>query len=155
MRGKQSQRRQVEPDAKYGSLVVSKLINYAMLDGKKRKSRDLVYSALEKASANVKTDVKDLIDKVIFNVMPKVEVRTRRVGGANYQVPVPVAEHRGIALAMKWIVEACREKQGKDFDEFLAQELTDAFKNEGTAVKKRETVEKMAEANRAFAQFKW
>ena len=155
MRGKQATRKKVMPDQKYGSVVVSKLINYVMLDGKKQKSKDLVYSALEIASKNAKVDAKELVDKVIFNVMPRLEVRSRRIGGANYQVPVPVTEHRGIALAMKWIVEVCRDKQGKDFDEFLAEELTAAYKNEGAAVKKRETIEKMAEANRAFAQFKW
>jgi small subunit ribosomal protein S7 len=155
MRGKPATRRKVMPDPIYGSLVVSKLINYVMLDGKKQKSRDLIYAALERASKVTKTDAKELVDTVIMNVMPKLEVRSRRIGGANYQVPVPVAEHRGIALAMKWIVGVVREKQGKDFDEFLAEELIAAFNNEGAAVKKRESVEKMAEANRAFAQFKW
>lgn len=155
MRGKPATRKKVTADTKFGSLVVSKLINYCMLNGKKAKSQALVYSALDKASKIAKVDAKELVDTVINNVMPKLEVRSRRIGGANYQVPVPVSEHRGIALAMKWIVEVCREKQGKDFDEFLAEELLAAFKNEGAAVKKRETAEKMAEANRAFAQFKW
>lgn len=155
MRGKPATRRKIEPDVKYNSTTITKLIHYVMLDGKKIKSTNLVYAGLEKAAAKLKTDPKDLIDKVIFNVMPKIEVKSRRIGGANYQVPVPVAEHRGIALALKWIVEACREKQGKSFDEFLSVELMEAYNNEGSAVKKRESVEKMAEANRAFAQFKW
>ncbi len=155
MRGKPSTRRKIEPDVRYKSTIVTKLINYVMLDGKKRKSTDLVYSALDQAGKKLKAEPKEIVDKVIFNVMPKVEVKSRRIGGANYQVPVPVAEHRGIALALKWIVEACRAKEGKNFDSFLATELIEAFNNEGTAVKKRESVEKMAEANRAFAQFKW
>jgi small subunit ribosomal protein S7 len=155
MRGKPAGRRKIQPDAKYNSLTISKMINYIMLDGKKEKARNLVYNGLEKASKDLGVEVKELVDKVIFNVMPRLEVRTRRIGGANYQVPVPVVEHRGLALAMKWIVEACREKQGKNFDEFFAEELIAAYKNEGAAVKKRETTEKMAEANRAYAQFKW
>jgi len=155
MRGKQASRRKVVPDQKYGSTIITKMINYVMLDGKKEKSVNLVYSGLAQASAKLKVDPKEIMEKVIFNVMPKIEVKSRRIGGANYQVPVPVAEHRGIALALKWIVDSCREKQGKSFDAFLATELIEAFNNEGAAVKKRETVEKMAEANRAFAQFKW
>lgn len=156
MRGKKaSQIKRVQPDIKFGSPVVTKFISYVMLHGERVTAERLVYSALEKAAKETKTDVKGLIDQVIANVMPKIEVRPRRIGGANYQVPVPVAEHRGIALALKWIVGVVREKQGKPFDDFLAEELVAAYKNEGAAVKKREMVEKMAEANKAFAQFKW
>lgn len=155
MRGKQSKVRVTKPDAKYGSPVITKFINYVMQDGEKAKSEKIVYAAMERAAQLQKVEVKELVDKVIENVMPKIEVRPRRIGGANYQVPVPVSENRGIALAVKWIVSACREKQGKPINEFLSEELIAAYKNEGTAVKKRETVEKMAEANRAYAQFKW
>lgn len=155
MRGKQAKARVTKPDAKYGSPVITKFINYVMQDGEKAKSEKIVYAAMERAAQLQKIEVKELVDKVIENVMPKIEVRPRRIGGANYQVPVPVSENRGIALAVKWIVSACREKQGKPINEFLSEELIAAYKNEGTAVKKRETVEKMAEANRAYAQFKW
>lgn len=156
MRGKKlSLARKVQPDVRYGSPAITKFINYVMLEGQKATATKLVYAALEKASTALKVTGKDLIDQVIANVMPKLEVRPRRIGGANYQVPVPVSEHRGIALALKWIVGVVREKQGKPMSEFLAEELMAAYKNEGAAVKKREMVEKMAEANKAFAQFKW
>lgn len=156
MRGsKQAVARKVSPDPRYGSQAITKFINYVMLHGERVTAESLVYAALEKAAKDLKVGAKELIDQVIMNVMPKLEVRARRIGGANYQVPVPVAEHRGIALALKWIVGVVREKQGKPFSDFLAEELTAAYKNEGAAVKKREMVEKMAEANKAFAQFKW
>lgn len=147
--------RKVQPDPKYGSATVTKFINYMMLEGQKATSTKIVYAALEEASATLKVGVKELIDQVVANVMPKLEVRTRRIGGANYQVPVPVPEHRGVALALKWIAGVVREKQGKPIHKFLAEELMAGYKNEGAAVKKREMVEKMAEANKAFAQFKW
>lgn len=156
MRGKKvSLARKAQPDPKYGSATVTKFINYMMQDGQKATSTKIVYEALESAAGTLKVEVKDLIDQVIANVMPKLEVRTRRIGGANYQVPVPVTEHRGLALALKWIVTVVREKQGKPVHKFLAEELIAGYKNEGAAVKKREMVEKMAEANKAFAQFKW
>lgn len=156
MRGKKvSLARKLQPDPRYGSETITKFINYVMLHGERTTAEGLVYAALEKAAKETKTSAKEVIDQVIANVMPKLEVRARRIGGANYQVPVPVSEHRGIALALKWIVGVVREKQGKPFSDFLAEELIAAFKNEGAAIKKREMVEKMAEANKAFAQFKW
>lgn len=156
MRGqKGSLARKAQPDPKYGSPVVTKFINYMMQDGQKATATKIVYSGLEEAAKQLKVEVVALIDQVIANVMPKLEVRTRRIGGANYQVPVPVPENRGLALALKWIVGVVREKQGKQIYKFLAEELMQAYKNEGAAVKKREMVEKMAEANKAFAQFKW
>lgn len=156
MRGKKvSLAKKVQPDPKYGSATITKFINYMMLHGEKATATKIVYAALEDAAKNLKVEVKDLIDQVIANVMPKLEVRARRIGGANYQVPVPVPEHRGVAMALKWIAGVVREKQGKPIHNFLAEELIAAYKNEGAAVKKREMVEKMAEANKAFAQFKW
>ncbi len=147
--------RKVQPDPKYGSATVTKFINYMMLEGQKATATKIVYEALEEAAGTLKVGVKELIDQVVANVMPKLEVRTRRIGGANYQVPVPVPERRGVALALKWIAGVVREKQGKPINKFLAEELMAGYKNEGAAVKKREMVEKMAEANKAFAQFKW
>ena len=156
MRGKKgSLARKALPDPRYGSPTITKFINYMMLDGEKATSTKIVYEALEEAAKQLKVEVKDVIDQVVANVMPKLEVRARRIGGANYQVPVPVPEHRGIALALKWIVGVVREKQGKPMNKFLSEELIAGYKNEGAAVKKREMVEKMAEANKAFAQFKW
>lgn len=156
MRGKKvSLARKVQPDPRYGSATITKFINYMMQDGQKATSTKIVYEALEEAAKQLKVEVRDVIDQVIANVMPKLEVRARRIGGANYQVPVPVPEHRGVALALKWIAGVVREKQGKPIHKFLAEELIAGYKNEGAAVKKREMVEKMAEANKAFAQFKW
>ncbi len=156
MRGKKlSLAKKVQPDPRYGSATITKFINYMMLDGQKATATKIVYEALEDAAKALKVEVKDVIDQVIANVMPKLEVRARRIGGANYQVPVPVPEHRGIALALKWIAGVVREKQGKPIHKFLAEELIAGYKNEGAAVKKREMIEKMAEANKAFAQFKW
>jgi small subunit ribosomal protein S7 len=156
MRGKkQSLAKPAQPDPRYGSPAITKFINYVMQDGQKATATKIVYDALEKAAKELKVEVKEVIDQVIANVMPKLEVKARRIGGANYQVPVPVAEHRGIALALKWIVGVVREKQGKPMSDFLAEELMAGFRNEGAAIKKREMVEKMAEANKAFAQFKW
>ncbi|MCC7304474.1 30S ribosomal protein S7 [bacterium] len=156
MRGKKvSLARKTQPDPRYGSATITKFINYMMLDGQKATSTKIVYEALEDAAKTLKVEVKDVMDQVIANVMPKLEVRSRRIGGANYQVPVPVPEHRGVALALKWIATVVREKQGKPVAKFLAEELMAGYKNEGAAVKKREMIEKMAEANKAFAQFKW
>lgn len=153
--GKGKIQRKTLPDARYGSEVITKFINYVMQDGEKATATKIVYGALEKAAKELKVEVLDLINQVVSNVMPKLEVKTRRIGGANYQVPVPVAERRGIALALKWIIGVVREKQGKPTADFLAEELVAGFNNEGAAVKKREMVEKMAEANKAYAQFKW
>lgn len=156
MRGKkQSLARKVQPDPRYGSATITKFINYMMQDGQKATATKIVYEALENAAKLLKVEVKEVIDQVVANVMPKLEVRARRIGGANYQVPVPVPEHRGVALALKWIAGVVREKQGKPINKFLTEELVAGFKNEGAAVKKREMIEKMAEANKAFAQFKW
>lgn len=156
MRGKKvSLAKKVQPDPKYGSATITKFINYMMQDGQKATSTKIVYQALEEVAKVLKVDAKDIVNQVVANVMPKLEVRSRRIGGANYSVPVPVPEHRGIALALKWIAAVVREKQGKPIHKFLAEELMAAYKNEGAAVKKREMIEKMAEANKAFAQFKW
>lgn len=146
--------RKTQPDVRYGSPVITKFINYVMQDGEKATATKIVYGGIEKAAKELKVEVLDLISTVISNVTPKLEVKTRRIGGANYQVPTPVSEHRGLALSLKWIVGVVREKQGKPMADFLAEELIASYKNEGAAVKKREMVEKMAEANKAYAQFK-
>ena len=156
MRGKRAPVRKLPPDPVYNSPVVTKLINFVMKGGKKSLAQRLVYSALEKAAKELgEKNPLDVLNAAIANIRPHVEVRPRRIGGANYQVPVPVDERRGLTLAIRWLVQVVREKQGKPFDELLAEELVLAYKGEGDAVRKKEMVEKMAEANKAFAQFRF
>ena len=156
MRGhKRAPVRKLKPDPKYKSELVTKLINYVMKDGKKVKSMNLVYKAFDIIAKETKENPLDVFKKAVSNITPIVEVKSRRVGGANYQVPVPVNSRRGSTLALRWLVQVCRERGGKTFDKILAEELILASKGEGAAVKKRENVEKMAEANKAFAQFRF
>lgn len=148
--------RQIQPDEKYESVLVSKLINALMLQGKKNAARKIVYSSLEKAAAQTKSDdVIKMLEQILENIKPVLEVKSRRVGGANYQVPVEVREKRRISLAFKWIVQSTRKRSGKTTVENLTAELTDAFNNQGGAVKKREDMHRMAEANKAFAHLNW
>lgn len=154
MRGKQAKKRTIAKDEKYNSELVSKFINYVMLDGKKSIAREIVYKTLSELSDKSKEDPVEALDKALNNVKPRVEVRSRRVGGANFQVPVPVNPSRQVALGFKWIIEAARNsRKSEEFFTVLARELLNAYKNEGVAVKKKEEVHRMAEANKAFAQF--
>ena len=138
MRGKRAKRRQQQPDAKYGSLVIGRLINKVMQGGRKSIAETMVYTALEKGAEAVKEkDVNAFIDKVIEQVKPALEIKARRVGGANYSVPVPVSPRRQEALTIRWIVEAARKKSGKSFEELLKTELINAYNGEGDAVKKK------------------
>ncbi len=155
MRGKRAKKREQYKDSKYGNLIIGRLINKVMLDGKKNVAEDLVYSAVEEGSKKVKADVVEFVEKAIDNVRPALEIRARRVGGANYNVPVPVSPKRQEALAVRWIVDEARKKSGKAFDEILTNSLIDAYKGEGDAIKKKKDVERMAEANKAFAHFRW
>ena len=156
MRGKQSKTRKVKADQIYNSIVVAKFINYVMQDGKKAIAMDIVYTAMEKLEEASKLKAIDAFNRALLNVSPKVEVRSRRVGGANYQVPVPVSERRQQSLAFRWIVGASRDHRGsKPFADRLAEELIAAFKKEGEAFKKREDTHKMAEANKAFSHLTW
>jgi len=156
MRGKQAQKRKTKPDGKYNSVLVSKLINSVMLDGKKEVSRKVVYSAMDILAKETNLKALTALELAIDNIKPKVEVRSRRVGGANYQVPVPVSEDRQVTLAIRWIIKACRDSRGSNnFDQRLATELIGATKKEGTAYKKKEDTIKMAEANRAFSHLSW
>lgn len=156
MRGKGAKKREQKPDKKYGSVLITRLINKVMLDGKKSYAEKMVYTSLEKAAEVVKEkDVNLFFNKVIDNVRPALETRARRVGGANYQVPVPVSPKRQEALAVRWLVEGTRKKSGKSFEELLTTELIDTYKGEGDAVKKKIDTERMAEANKAFAHFRW
>ena len=156
MRGKGAKKREQKPDKKYGSVLITRLINKVMLDGKKSYAEKMVYTSLEKAAEVVKEKYVNLFfNKVIDNVRPALETRARRLGGANYQVPVPVSPRRQEALAVRWLVEGTRKKSGKSFEELLTTELIDAYKGEGDAIKKKIDTERMAEANKAFAHFRW
>ncbi len=146
-------RHTVNPDNKYNSVKIAKFINYIMERGKKTVANKLVYGAFDTIEREMKTDPKAVFEQALKNVCPMVEVKGRRVGGANYQVPMEVAEPRKTALGMKWIIDAARAKKGKPMAQKLATELMEAFNKTGAAMKKREDVHKMAEANKAFAHF--
>jgi small subunit ribosomal protein S7 len=156
MRRKTNIKRDLKPDATYDSLKVAKLINYVMQEGKKNGARAIVYGCMDaiKTQAKVENPM-EIFELALKNTTPAMEVRSRRVGGANYQVPREVRPQRKNSLSMKWIVEAARSKKGKPMHLKLAEEIIAASKNEGEAVKKRENVHKMAEANKAFAHFAW
>jgi len=153
MRGKKAPKRKITPDAKYGSVLIAKLINNIMLDGKKSTARKVVYDALDIISDKTKQDPLNIFDQAIKNVIPSLEVKSRRVGGANYQIPMPVRGDRRYMLSYRWIINAARGKKGRPMSERLAAELMSAAVGEGDAMKKKQDVQKMAEANRAFAHF--
>ena len=149
-------KRETRPDTLYGDKVLSKFINIVMVNGMKSKSEKIVYDALDAAANKLK--VKSPIDvfrNALSNVKPGIEVRSRRVGGATYQVPVEIRNERAQALAIRWIVDASRKRNEKSMVDRLAQELADAHDNKGISVKKKEDTHKMAEANRAFAHYRW
>jgi small subunit ribosomal protein S7 len=149
-------KKELGADSVYGSVKVAKLINYVMRSGRKSKAEKIVYRAFDIIKDKTKkTDPVEIFEEALRNTGPLVEVRSRRVGGANYQVPVEVRPERRLALSMRWIIEVAKEKKGAPMEEKLAEEIILASKNEGAAVKKRENVHKMAEANKAFAHFAW
>ena len=153
MRGKQAQKRVIAPDAKYQNTTVAKLVNYVMEDGKKAVAQRVVYGAFDIMAEKTKKDPVDVFDQALKNVMPSVEVKSKRVGGANYQIPMPVRGDRRLALGFRWLLAAARAKKGRPMSERLASELIAAAEGEGDAVKKRNDVHRMAEANRAFSHF--
>ncbi len=156
MRRKLKTKRVINPDHLYGSTKVEKFVNYVMEEGKKNVARKVVYRSLEVIKEKEKTlSPLEVFENALKNVAPVMEVRSRRVGGANYQVPREVRPERRMSLSMRWILAAARAKKGKPMHERLAEELLAASKNEGEAVKKRENTHKMAEANKAFAHFAW
>jgi small subunit ribosomal protein S7 len=156
MRRKIKAKEPIEPDFKYHSPKVAKFINYVMKDGKKSVAREVVYNALDLIKEKTKTsDPMEIFETALKNTAPLMEVRSRRVGGANYQIPREVRPERRQTLSMKWIIEAARSKKGAPMNIKLAEEIIAASHNEGTAVKKRENTHKMAEANKAFAHFAW
>lgn len=148
-------KREVLPDPIYGSKVISKLINGIMLDGKKGVAQKIVYDALELVAERTNEDALEVFDKAMNNIMPVLEVKARRVGGANYQVPIEVRPERRQTLAIRWLVNYTRGRGEKGMVERLAKELIDASNNTGATVKKKEDTHKMAEANKAFAHYRW
>ena len=147
--------REIDPDAKYTNVNVTKFINRLMLRGKKSTAEQLLYGAFEIIEAKTKRNPLDVFEQALKNVMPLIEVKPRRVGGATYQVPVEVPPHRRLSLGMRWLIQTSRGRSGKSMAEKLANELMDAAQGTGITVKKREDTHKMAEANRAFAHYRW
>ena len=154
-RRKKINKREIELDPKYKDKIISKFVNVVMLDGKKTTAEKILYSILEKISKEKKMDAIKFFHDVLDNVKPRVEVRSRRVGGATYQVPMEVKIDRSQALAIRWIIDAARKRGGKNMKMKLYQEFLDAHENKGGAVKRREDIHKMADANKAFAHFRW
>jgi small subunit ribosomal protein S7 len=150
-----AEKREVNPDPKFGDMIVSKFMNSIMKEGKKSVAENIVYGALDRMQSRAKSDPIQLFHSALENVMPAVEVRSRRVGGATYQVPVEVRPERRQALAIRWLITAARSRNENTMEERLSGELLDAANNRGTAVKKREDTHKMAEANRAFSHYRW
>ncbi|MBI5701864.1 30S ribosomal protein S7 [Candidatus Saganbacteria bacterium] len=149
------QKRKIEGDAIYNSVPIQRFINKLMYDGQKSKAEKIIYSALKIAEEKTKKGALEIFDGVIVKLAPLMEVKSRRVGGATYQVPIEVTRERGQALAMQWLRDAARERAGKSMIEKLSQEMLDAFSGTGVAMKKREDMHKTAEANKAFAHFRW
>jgi small subunit ribosomal protein S7 len=146
-------KREIQPDIRYQSVLLAKMTNKIMFSGKKRLAENLMYGAMDEIKAKLKQEPLEVFEQAIKNVSPQVQVRAKRVGGATYQVPMEVRGDRKTHLAMTWILSATRGKSGKSFDKLLAQELMDAFNNQGDAIKKKEDTHRMAEANKAFAHF--
>lgn len=153
MRGKRAPKRQLVPDPKFGNVYVTKLVNYIMLDGKKTTAQRVVYNAFDIIKEKTQREPLEVFESAMKNVMPSLEVKSRRVGGANYQVPMPVRGDRRYVLAFRWIIKAARTKKGRPMAQKLADEIINASNNEGDAIKKKQDVQRMAEANRAFAHF--
>ena len=154
-RKKTQPKKVVTPDPIFNSTIIPKLINSIMYDGKKVVAEKIVYEAIEKIKSKTKEEPINVFNEAINNIKPTVEVRSRRVGGATYQVPVEVKSKRAQALAIRWLVGASRKRKDKQMSDKIFNELYDAYEKKGSAVKKREDVHKMAESNKAFAHFRW
>ncbi|MDA3857769.1 MAG: 30S ribosomal protein S7 [Roseovarius sp.] len=150
-----AEKREVLPDAKYGDRVLTKFMNNLMIDGKKSAAEKIVYNALNRVEDKIKRAPVEVFHEALENIQPSVEVRSRRVGGATYQVPVEVRPERREALAIRWLINASRGRNEHTMEERLAGELLDAVQSRGSAVKKREDTHKMAEANKAFSHYRW
>ena len=154
-RRRRATKREILPDAKFGDTVITRFMNALMYDGKKSVAENIVYGALDMIEGKTRQSPVTIFQQALDNVMPSIEVRSRRVGGATYQVPVEVRTSRRQALGIRWIIAAARERNEKTMTERLSSELLDASNNRGNAVKKREDTHRMAEANRAFSHYRW
>ena len=154
-RRRRAEKRRVSPDPKYNSVQLSQFINKVMQNGKKTVAQRLVYSALEQVEQEARRPALELFEQAVRNVTPALEVRSRRVGGATYQVPTEVRPGRRLALSMRWLVAGARARAGRPMSERLAQELLEAARGQGSAAKRKEDLHRMAEANRAFAHYRW
>jgi len=155
MRRRRAVKRQVQPDPKYNNKLVSKLINMVMVKGKKSIAENIVYSCFAIMEEKTSKNALDVYKKALENARPLLEVKPRRVGGATYQVPIEIKPERGTMIALRWIRNFARSKKGRPMEQRLAQELLDAYNNEGATIKKREDTHKMAESNKAFAHYRW
>ena len=154
-RRRSPEKRKILPDPKYKDIIVAKFMNHIMKDGKKSVAEKIVYDAIDKIKTKSKDEPINIFNEAINNIKPTVEVRSRRVGGATYQVPVEVKSKRAQALAIRWLVDSARKRKDKHMSDKIFNELYDAYEKKGAAVKKREDVHKMAESNKAFAHFRW
>ena len=154
-RKKSSSKKNISLDARYKSSIIPKLINSLMYDGKKTIAEKIVYDAIEKIKSKSKDEPIAIFNQAITNIKPTVEVRSRRVGGATYQVPVEVKSKRSQALAIRWLIDASRKRKDKKMSDKIFNEIYDAYQNRGSAIKKKEDTHKMAESNKAFAHFRW
>jgi small subunit ribosomal protein S7 len=154
-RRRRAEKREILPDAKFGDRVVTKFMNNLMYDGKKAAAESIVYGALDRVESKLRRQPVEVFHEALDNIKPSVEVRSRRVGGATYQVPVEVRPERREALAIRWLIDASRKRNENTMEERLAAELADAANMRGTAVKKREDTHKMADANKAFSHYRW
>ena len=152
----QAEKREIKPDPQYNSVLLAKFINRVMLKGKKSIARNIVYNALEKLAKKVQAEnALEAFEQALENAKPTLEVKSRRIGGATYQVPIEISSFRRLALAMRWIINHSRSKSGRSMEESLAIELIDCFNSQGLTIKKKDDVHRMAEANKAFAHYKW
>ncbi len=156
MRRRRAEKRDVLPDPKYNSKLITRFVNVVMEQGKKAVAERIVYNALDVVSKKAEnTNSLELLQKAIDNVRPLLEIKPRRVGGATYQVPIEVKSDRGTSIAMRWLRDFARQKKGRPMEEKLADEIMEAFKKQGSAMKKRDDMHRMAEANKAFAHYRW
>jgi small subunit ribosomal protein S7 len=154
-RRRRAEKRSLVPDPRFNSELVARIINYIMRSGKKSTAEKIVYGALEQIQEKMDDDPIKVLIKAIDNMKPRVEVRSRRVGGATYQVPVEINKHRQLALALRWLVQYSSSRKGMPMQKAVALELMDAFNNQGQTIKKRDDTHKMAQANKAFAHYAW
>lgn len=151
-----AEKRPIEPDPRHGSLVVSKFINKVMIQGKKSTARRIVYNAIDSFTKRVKAEnALEAFERALENAKPALEVKSRRIGGATYQVPVEIPPNRRASMAMRWIINHSRSKPGKSMEDALSAELSDCYNNQGATIKKKDDTHRMAEANKAYAHYKW